>query len=131
MLHPQPRSNIWAAFKEMLMELSDGVSWTGWLARFLREMAYGDGGGRQKSHETSDNKLRKESGLSLYGIPHRQIKSHLRSSLGQSFLCDVIHTFPKEVTIPGQMFKQLADKVQWNENPCWDVNSYLSLCQEH
>lgn len=58
-------------------------------------------------------------------------KSHLRSSLGQSFLCDVIHTFPKEVTIPGQMFKQLADKVRWNENPCWDVNSYLSLCQEH
>lgn len=57
-------------------------------------------------------------------------KSHLRSSLGQSFLCDVIHTFPEEVTIPGQTFKQLADKVQWNENSCWDVNSYLSLRRE-
>lgn len=57
-------------------------------------------------------------------------KSHLRSSLGQSFLCDVIHTFPEEVTIPAQTFKQLADKVQWNENSCWDMNSYLSLCQE-
>lgn len=29
-------------------------------------------------------------------------KSHLKSSLGQNFLRNVIHTFPEEVPIPGQ-----------------------------
>lgn len=60
--------------KEMLVKIRriclQQVGWTG----FSEKQPTRDEGSREKSHETSENKLRKELGVSFYGIPHRQIK---------------------------------------------------------